>query len=144
MSHPMTLAAPNVPDQKPSESSGRHHFGESPSVPSAEHHPSGTWRHFEAVGNSPRPPREFPTWRNLGANRTRQLEHLMYELVNRDRADLANALKTNGRASPLRWNDRLAAVARAHALGMLNRGYFGHEDSRGGSVATRVEAAGLE
>ncbi len=68
----------------------------------------------------------------------------MCELVNRDRADPANAAETNGRAFPLRWNDRLAAVARAHSLDMLNQGYFGHEDRQGRSVAGRVEAAGMD
>lgn len=68
----------------------------------------------------------------------------MYELVNRDRADPANTPETNGRALPLRWNERLAAVARAHSLDMLNQGYFAHEDPQGRSVAKRVEAAGME
>ncbi|MFZ0962659.1 MAG: CAP domain-containing protein [Terriglobia bacterium] len=68
----------------------------------------------------------------------------MYDLVNRDRADPANTLETKGRALPLRWNEKLAAVARAHSLDMLNRGYFAHDDPQGGSVATRVEAAGME
>jgi uncharacterized protein YkwD len=71
------------------------------------------------------------------------MEQLMYELVNRDRADPANALETKGRAAPLQWNDRLAAVARAHSLDMLNQGYFAHEDPQGRSVATRVEDAGM-
>jgi uncharacterized protein YkwD len=79
----------------------------------------------------------------LGLNLAQELEQLMVELVNRDRADPANALETNGRAQPLRWNDRLAAVARAHSLDMLNQGYFSHEDAQGRSVARRVEAAGM-
>jgi uncharacterized protein YkwD len=72
------------------------------------------------------------------------MEQLMYELVNRDRANPANTPETHGRAVPLRWNDRLAAVARAHSLDMLNRGYFAHEDPEGRSVAVRVKAAGME
>jgi len=68
----------------------------------------------------------------------------MYELVNRDRADPTNTPETNGRALPLRWNDRLAAVARAHSLDMVNQGYFAHEDRQGRSVASRVEAAGMD
>ncbi|MDR3675119.1 MAG: CAP domain-containing protein [Acidobacteriota bacterium] len=71
------------------------------------------------------------------------MEQLMYELVNRDRADPANRAETNGRALPLRWNERLAAVARAHSLDMMNQGYFAHQDPQGRSVATRVEAAGM-
>jgi uncharacterized protein YkwD len=72
------------------------------------------------------------------------MEQLMLELVNRDRADQANAPETNGRAMPLRWNDRLAAVARTHSLDMLNQGYFAHVDPQGRSVASRVEAAGIQ
>jgi uncharacterized protein YkwD len=68
----------------------------------------------------------------------------MLLLVNRDRADPANDPETSGRALPLRWNDRLAAVARAHSLDMLNQGYFSHQDRQGGSVATRIEAAGMK
>jgi uncharacterized protein YkwD len=67
----------------------------------------------------------------------------MYELINRDRADPANTPETNGRALPLRWDDRLSAVARAHSLDMLNQGYFAHEDGQGRNVAKRVEAAGM-
>ena len=67
----------------------------------------------------------------------------MYELVNRDRTDPANTPETNGRAFPVRWNDQLAAVARAHSLDMLNQGYFAHEDPQGRNVAGRVEAAGI-
>ncbi len=137
-----TPAASNPPNQEPSESGVWHHFGESPSAPAAEPRQSGGWRHFGEGGNAPPSPHEFPTWRN--PNRPRELEQLMYELVNRDRADPANTPETNGRALPLRWNDRLAAVARAHSLDMLNQGYFAHQDPQGGSVATRVEAAGME
>jgi uncharacterized protein YkwD len=72
------------------------------------------------------------------------MEQLMYELVNRDRADPANTPETKGRAAPLRWNETLAALARAHSLDMLKQGYFGHEDLEGRSVATRLEAAGME
>jgi len=72
------------------------------------------------------------------------MEQLMLELVNRDRADPANTPETNGRALALRWNDRLAEIARAHSLDMLNQGYFAHEDPQGRSVAGRVEAAGMQ
>jgi uncharacterized protein YkwD len=68
----------------------------------------------------------------------------MYELINRDRADPANTPETHGRALRLQWNDRLAAVARAHSLDMLNQGYFAHEDPQGRSVAGRVKAAGMD
>src|SRR5271157_312910 len=136
--------APNSADQKPSEPGVWHHFDERQPVPSAETRPSGVWRHFGEGGNPPPSSHETPTWRSLGLKRSREMEQLMYELVNRDRADPANTPETHGRALPLRWNDRLAAVARAHSLDMLNQGYFAHEDPQGRSVAARVKAAGME
>ena len=136
--------APNSTDQKPSESGVWHHFGESPIAPSPTPRPSGEWRRFGEGNNAPSHPQGFQTWRSKGLNRIQGQEQLMYGLVNRDRADPANTLETNGRGLPLRWNDRLAAVARAHSLYMLKQGYFAHEDLRGGSVATRVEAAGIK
>ncbi len=137
-------AGSNSADKKSSESGVWHHFGESQSAPSAEPRQSGVWHHFGEGGNAPPSPHEFPTWRNPGVSRTQEMEQQMWELVNRDRADPANTPETNGRALPLRWNDRLAATARAHSLDMLNQGYFSHEDLQGRSVATRVEAAGME
>lgn len=75
---------------------------------------------------------------------TQQLEQQMLNLVNRERADPANNPETHGRALPLRWNETLAAVARAHSLDMVRQGYFAHEDLYGRSVVGRIEAAGLE
>jgi uncharacterized protein YkwD len=121
-----------------------HHFGENQTASAPESHPTDGWRHFGDTGNPPPRPREFTTWRGLGASRTQGLEQLMYELVNRNRADPANAAETGGRALPLRWNDQLAAVARAHSLDMMNHGYFAHKDPQGRSVANRLDAAGVE
>lgn len=137
-------AASNPADQKSSESSGWRHFGEGPSGPVAgprQSNPGSRVGEGESV-----PPYSYriPTWRNLGSNHVQGLEQQMLLLVNRDRADPANYAETNGRALPLRWNDRLATVARAHSLDMLNQGYFSHQDRQGGSVATRIEAAGMK
>ncbi|HXW14934.1 MAG TPA: CAP domain-containing protein [Terriglobia bacterium] len=137
-------SAPQSVDQKRNELGVWHHFGESQSPPPPATRQSGTWRHFGDGGNPPLPPRAFPTSRNLRFDRTREMEQLMVELVNRDRADPANTPETNGRAQALRWNDTLAAVARAHSLDMLNQRYFSHQDAQGRSVAKRVEAAGME
>lgn len=136
-------SAPKPRVQKPVGDGAWHHFGESRSAPSTEPSQSGGWHRFAAGSGAP-PPHQVPAPRNLGLNRTGDMEHLMLDLVNRDRADSANAAETKGRAEPLRWNDRLAAVARAHSLEMLNQGYFGHQDPQGRSVAGRVEAAGME
>jgi uncharacterized protein YkwD len=76
--------------------------------------------------------------------RDQELEQIMLDLVNRDRANPQNTAETSGRAFPLRWNERLADVAREHSLDMLNQGYFAHVDPKGRSVAGRIEAAGMQ
>lgn len=65
----------------------------------------------------------------------------MYRLVNRDRA--ANRGPMGQSLPPLRWNDQLAAVARAHSRDMVARRYFGHIGPDGRSPGLRLKAAGL-
>lgn len=137
-------AAPNSADQKPTTLGVWHHFGENPSTPSPEPRQSTNWRRFGQGSNTPPLPRESPTRPISGLSRTSEMEQLMLDLVNRDRADPANTPETKGRAVPLRWNVRLAEVAREHSLDMLNQGYFAHQDLQGRSVAGRVEAAGMQ
>jgi len=71
------------------------------------------------------------------------LEKQMWALVNRDRRDPANAKETHGRAQPLRWNEKLARVARAHSQDMLQHRYFSHYDQRGRSPFVRINATGI-
>jgi len=137
-------AAAQPSDQKPGESRGWRRFGQSPGAPAARPRQSDAGSRPGEGGIAPPYSHQIPTWRNLGSNHPLGLEQQMYALVNRDRTDPANSAETKGRALPLRWNDRLAAVARAHSLEMLNQGYFSHQDRQGGSVATRVEAAGIK
>ncbi|MCL5670997.1 MAG: CAP domain-containing protein [Acidobacteria bacterium] len=67
----------------------------------------------------------------------------MWELVNRDRQDPANAAETRGRAQPLRWNDKLAAVALAHSRDMFEHHYFDHVDREGRDPFVRINATGI-
>ena len=76
--------------------------------------------------------------------RTDQLELQMWELINRDRADQSHSRETRGRALALRWDDRLAAVARMHSEEMARNGYFSHEGADGSSPARRVSMAGIK
>jgi uncharacterized protein YkwD len=76
--------------------------------------------------------------------RTGQLELQMWELINRDRADQSNSRETRGRATALRWDDRLAAVARLHSEEMARNGYFSHDGADGSSPARRVSMAGIK
>lgn len=79
-----------------------------------------------------------------GASREDALARQMWELVNRDRQNPANAAETHGRALPLRWNDKLAAVALAHSRDMMVRRYFAHVDPEGRTPTDRINAAGIE
>jgi Cysteine-rich secretory protein family len=45
-------------------------------------------------------------------------------------------------ASPLEWNDRLAAAARAHSSDMATRNYFRHAGQGGSQVSDRASRAG--
>lgn len=47
----------------------------------------------------------------------------------------------NGNAS-LRWDQQLAAVARAHSEDMVNRGYFDHDTPEGLGPSDRIDRAG--
>lgn len=74
----------------------------------------------------------------------RYMELEMFNLVNRDRTDAANLPETRGQSQPLRWSDKLAAIARAHSEDMLARRYFGHVDPDGVSPSMRVTRAGVD
>ncbi|HET9177064.1 MAG TPA: CAP domain-containing protein [Terriglobia bacterium] len=77
-------------------------------------------------------------------NRTMSgLERQMLALVNRDRRDPANAGETHGRAQSLRWNEKLAQVAREHSRDMLRHRYFSHFDQQGRSPFVRINATGI-
>jgi TonB family protein len=71
------------------------------------------------------------------------LERQMWALVNQDRLDPETTAETGGRAQPLRWNENLAAVARAHSRDMLEQGYFDHVDPAGRTPWKRINEAGI-
>ncbi len=71
------------------------------------------------------------------------LARQMWALVNRDRQNPANAAETRGRALPLKWNEKLSAVALAHSRDMLRRRYFAHVDPEGRTPTDRINAAGI-
>jgi uncharacterized protein YkwD len=50
--------------------------------------------------------------------------------------------QAQGRATPLRWNDQLAAAAYRHAKDMADKDYFAHQGSDGSKVGDRVTASG--
>jgi hypothetical protein len=71
------------------------------------------------------------------------LERQMWALVNRDRSDPATSAETGGRARPLRWNEKLAAVARAHSRNMLEQRFFAHVEPDGRTLSRRIDEAGI-
>jgi uncharacterized protein YkwD len=73
----------------------------------------------------------------------RGIERQTLDLINRDRISADYLGETRGRARPLQWDDRLAAVARAHSEDMARNGYFSHQSADGQSPADRLSAAGI-
>ena len=54
-----------------------------------------------------------------------------------------NAERTKHGGSPLRWDEGLASVARAHSDDMTGRGYFSHDTPEGLDPTDRLHRAGL-
>jgi uncharacterized protein YkwD len=75
---------------------------------------------------------------------TGRLEMQMWDMINRDRTAPAQAEETKGRARPLAWDARLAAVARAHSEEMARMGFFSHAGSDGSPPSRRVSMAGVQ
>lgn len=76
------------------------------------------------------------TSRQTGTGSIRELERQMFALINRDR-------RTAG-LCPVRWNAKLAAVARAHSRDMIRRGYYSHVGPDGRTVGGRLAVAGID
>jgi uncharacterized protein YkwD len=68
----------------------------------------------------------------------------MYEMINRDRTATSARQETKGRARPLRWDDRLADIARTHSEDMVQHGFFSHKGSDGSLPAARVSHGGID
>ena len=103
----------------------------------------GVWHHFGDTPAAPAPGKNAP-WPIAGNNRMAAMERQLWVMVNHDRLDPANASETKGgRAQALRWNERLAEVARAHSRDMMDRNFFDHVDPHGKTPEARIDAAGI-
>lgn len=72
------------------------------------------------------------------------MERQLLAMVNEDRLNPANEAETKGgRAQPLRWNEKLAEVARAHSRDMMEQNFFDHVDPQGKTPAARINAASI-
>ncbi|HLY61825.1 MAG TPA: CAP domain-containing protein [Terriglobia bacterium] len=103
----------------------------------------GVWHHF---GDTPAPaaPGKNTPWPIGSANRLAGMERQLWVMVNHDRLDPANASEIKGgRAGALRWNEKLAEVARAHSRDMMDQKFFDHVDPRGKTPEARIDAAGI-
>jgi uncharacterized protein YkwD len=137
-------AAQNTPKKKLAKSAAWHHFGESGSASVVGQSQPGVWHSFGPSHGTPKVgPGETAPQQNFGADRTADLERQMWELVNHDRLDPETSAETGGRAQPLRWNENLAAVARAHSRNMLEQRFFDHVDPDGRTLSTRINEAGI-
>jgi uncharacterized protein YkwD len=90
-----------------------------------------------AVSSRPLPGNDSP-------DRFNSPEAQMLNLTNQDRTAQQNWEETQGRAHPLQWDDRLAAVARAHSEDMARAGYLTHAGSDGSVPAQRVSYMGIQ
>jgi uncharacterized protein YkwD len=91
---------------------------------------SSGWHHF---GESKASSAPGPITRI--SSRLDAAEREMYGLINRDRSEHG--------AAPLRWDNQLAALARAHSRDMVAHRYFAHVDPDGRSPGMRLKAAGI-
>jgi uncharacterized protein YkwD len=72
-----------------------------------------------------------------------QLALQMWQMVNQDRTSPATLDETKGRARPLQWDSRLAAVAQRHSEEMAATGAFSHRGADGSLPMDRVSKAGV-
>jgi uncharacterized protein YkwD len=87
------------------------------------------------------PPKSIP--RRHYSSRDGDPAKEMFAMINADRLDRANAAEGGGSLRPLRWNEKLAALARAHSRDMIRQGYFDHVDPEGRSPGDRMREAGI-
>jgi uncharacterized protein YkwD len=121
------------------------HFGDHDRKSVAESDSPGAWHHFGPPSKTPAAvPAENASRADVSSSRLAGMERELWVMVNHDRQDPANSPEIKGgHARPLKWNEKLAAVARAHSLDMMEHGYFDHVDPQGKTPEARIDAAGI-
>jgi uncharacterized protein YkwD len=137
-----TLATPNPQKKKFPQGGVWHHFGEKDNASVAGQSQPGIG-HSIGLGTSKVSPNTTAHHQSLGPHSRTDLERQMWALVNQDRSKPETFAETYGRSQPLKWNERLAAVARAHSRNMLEQQFFAHVDLNGESFVTRINEAGI-
>ena len=80
---------------------------------------------------------------SLQTEETGQLEYRMWELINLERESPSNRAETRGRARPLKWDAKLAEIARAHSRDMAEHAYVSHFSPDASFPALRVSQGGI-
>jgi len=133
---------PNVPKKKTTRTAVRRHFGEKDHASGLSQGQMGAWHPFGPNHDSPKSGPDA-TAQTMYAHRMAELERQMWLLINQDRSSPATFAETGGRAQPLKWNESLAAVARAHSRNMLEQDFFSHADNQGRTYEMRIDQAGI-
>jgi uncharacterized protein YkwD len=133
------------PKKKSVPSKPWRHFGDHGRKSVAESNPSGAWHHFGPPSKTPAAlPTENASRADGSSSGLAGMERELWLMVNHDRQDPANSPEIKGgHARPLKWNEKLAAVARAHSRDMMEHGYFNHVDPQGKTPEARIDAAGI-
>ncbi|HEV2234359.1 MAG TPA: CAP domain-containing protein [Terriglobia bacterium] len=147
------------PARAPAKTAGWRRFSKSGKSSAVRPNQSGVWHHFGGEVAQPNAAPQVSAQRQnfsggrivrsapgktLNSNRMGDLEMQMWAMVNRDRQDPRNAEETRGgHAIRVRWNERLAEVARAHSRDMVEQGFFDHVDPEGRTPAARINAGGI-
>jgi len=142
---PQSEAATPNPHKKTFPTGGVwHHFGEKANAAVAGQSQPGVWH---SIGPNQSLSKESANTagphQSPDAPRRADLEKQMWVLVNQDRLKPETFAETYGRTQPLKWNESLAAVARAHSRNMLEQRFFAHVDPNGESFITRINEAGV-
>ncbi len=138
-----TATTPKAQEKNPPPSGVWHHFGESQEVAGAAQSQPGSGNNSTKNPGAAKVGSYAKPGKLAAANRMADLERHMWALVNQDRSKPATFAETRGRALPLRWNDRLAAVARSHSRNMLEHRFFSHVDPEGRTFSARITRAGI-
>ena len=79
-----------------------------------------------------------------GPCQTDSAELQMFQLLNKDRTAQAQAAEAGAHAQALRWDPKLAELARAHSQELADSGTFRHASADGTQPSQRLSKAGIQ
>jgi len=134
--------APNFQKKKTTRAAVRRPLNQKDDASARSQGQSGVWHPFGPSHDTPKSGPDANV-QNTYTHRMAELERQMWLLINQDRSNPETLEETRGRAQPLRWNESLAAVARAHSRDMLEQQFFSHADTQGRTYEMRIDQAGI-